>query len=233
MKKTLVIIPARKNSKRLKSKNFLKFGEHSLLEHTIKKASKLDKSIYFVVVNSDDDRAFNISKKYEKILFIKRPNSISKDDSTASSYVSHTLKFLSELKFENILILQPTSPFTKICHIHKCISQFNNSKFKSFASVVEIDHDLHPEKFKIIDNSGKIKSFFPIEDNFQRSKMERVYVRNGSIYLTTTKSFLETNNIISEPCGAFIMEKRFSIDINTQTDFDLAELMMKKNNEEK
>ena len=44
MKKLVVFIPARKNSKRLKNKNILKLGSKKLVERTIKFAKKLVKN---------------------------------------------------------------------------------------------------------------------------------------------------------------------------------------------
>ena len=105
MKKTLVIIPARKNSNRLKSKNFLKLGNLPLIEHTILKASKLDSKFFRVVVSSDDSRAFNITKKYSNIKFIRRPDKISLDQSTASSYVEHTLNTINYFGLVAIILI--------------------------------------------------------------------------------------------------------------------------------
>ena len=122
--------------------------------------SQLDNSKYKIIVSSDDPQAQTISKRYKNVQFIKRPESISSDESPASDYVKHAISFINIEDFENILILQPTSPFTRIEDVTKSLNLFDKSRFKSLASVVEIDHDLHPEKFKTINKTGELKAFF-------------------------------------------------------------------------
>ena len=69
--KIVAIIPIRKNSQRVKNKNFKHFyKEQSLLEIKIKqlkKVSEIDK----IVISSDSLRAQRIAKKY-KVFFHKR-----------------------------------------------------------------------------------------------------------------------------------------------------------------
>ena len=60
----LTIIPARKNSKRIKRKNIVLIKRKELIRYTIEQAtgSNLRKN---VIVSSDDDRVIKISKKYK------------------------------------------------------------------------------------------------------------------------------------------------------------------------
>ena len=51
--KNLIIIPARKNSKRVKNKNLVKVLKKPLIFWTIKYAKKFNKKNYDVVVSSD------------------------------------------------------------------------------------------------------------------------------------------------------------------------------------
>ena len=68
--KVLAIIPARKGSKGVKNKNFLKIGKYTLLEHSCifsKKLNFVDKTI----VSSDSNVAKNTAEKF-KIYFFKK-----------------------------------------------------------------------------------------------------------------------------------------------------------------
>ena len=68
--KTICIIPARKNSKRIKNKNLLKIRGETLIDICIKlsiKSNLFEK----IILSSDSNKILNIGKKY-KILTIKR-----------------------------------------------------------------------------------------------------------------------------------------------------------------
>ena len=68
-----IIIPVRKNSKRLKNKNFINFfNQKSLLEIKIEQLKKI-KYIDRIVISSDSLKAQKIAKKY-KVFFIKEKN---------------------------------------------------------------------------------------------------------------------------------------------------------------
>ena len=56
---------------------------------------------------------------------------------------------------------------------------------------------------------------------------DRVYEENGSIYITRTESLLKhENRLIDGGITMFLMDKQFSIDVDTQADFTLVEAYM-------
>ena len=60
--KNLIIIPARKNSKRIKNKNFLKVFNKPLIFWTLNYVKKLNKNRFDVVVSSDCNKIKNLPK---------------------------------------------------------------------------------------------------------------------------------------------------------------------------
>ena len=106
----LAIIPARKGSKGIKNKNFLKIGKHTLLEHTCIFSKKL-KFIDKTILTSDYKSAKKIANKYN-IYFSQRPKKLAKDNSLMIDLLKYEIK--NNNNFTHILILQPTSPFRKL-----------------------------------------------------------------------------------------------------------------------
>ena len=85
--KKLFLIPAKKNSQGIKSKNLLKINGKSLVERTLKEcfSSKITKLIY---VSSDSEDILNLSKKYNAIP-IKRPKKFCTNKASINSVILH------------------------------------------------------------------------------------------------------------------------------------------------
>ena len=137
----LILLPARKNSKRIKNKNLRKFKGYSLIDIVLKESLKL-KVKKKIVVSSDSNKILAKSKleKYKQIEFIKRPSFLSGDNSSIESLILYLLK--KELKvsnFENIVILQPTSPLRNHIHINRCIKKYERNKLDSIFSVYNLN----------------------------------------------------------------------------------------------
>ena len=118
-KNCLCIIPARKGSKGLKNKNIRLLNGIPLIKYPYLIAKKV-KFITDIALTSDSKKYLNLisDKRISKIL---RPAHLSTSNSRIIDVIKHTLLKVKK-KYEYILLLQPTSPFTS----HKEIeSAFN------------------------------------------------------------------------------------------------------------
>ena len=124
--KYLSIIPARRNSQRIKRKNILKIKNKELIRYTIESAIKSNskKNIW---VSSDDEKIKAISKEYN-INFFQRSKKTSSSSASTESVIEELLLkkygFDYDKKVENIIILQPTSPLRNFKHIREAIKYF-------------------------------------------------------------------------------------------------------------
>ena len=86
----LTIIPARRNSLRLKNKNFKFFKKKPLIQHTfdfVNKVKKLD----YVILSSNDNKILKLAKKRNIHTPFKRPAKLSKKNSKITDVILHTL----------------------------------------------------------------------------------------------------------------------------------------------
>ena len=110
MNKTLIFIPARSGSKRIKNKNIRKVNGKPLIYWTIEYAKKNTKNNEDIIVSSDSNYIHKISIG-EKVRFFKRPKNISGDKAEVYFAVVHALnKIKNSEKYKYIALLQPTSP---------------------------------------------------------------------------------------------------------------------------
>ena len=134
-KKILCTICARKGSKGLRNKNFLKLLNKPLILYSIQQA-KNSKAFNKIVVSSDSKKILNFSKK--KIdLTINRPNKYSNDRSSKIEAIRHAL-IVSEKRFNTnfdiIVDLDITSPLRSSTYIKKAINLFMSKNCTNLVS---------------------------------------------------------------------------------------------------
>jgi CMP-N,N'-diacetyllegionaminic acid synthase len=212
VKKLIIIIPARKNSKRLKNKNILTIGSLNLVERSIIFAKKLVKNNR-IVLSTDSSKIQKIGKKNGILVPWLRPKSLSADTSKTTSVVLHSLKWYEKKieKIDYILLLQPTTPFRSLIFFKKAIKMlFKNSK-NNYISVNLI-------KKKIL-----INKHLKFNNKILNKVKNKNYIINGSMYLISTKEFKKKNSFLTKSSiGLPISQKKFQVDIDYLKDFKKA-----------
>ena len=101
MKKLIYgIIPARGGSKSIPNKNMSILNGKPLIFYSIKKA--LESKIFDkIIVTSDSNKIIEYSKKFKKIIAIKRPKNMSGDKSPTIDAIMHACK---EIYIKNNMI---------------------------------------------------------------------------------------------------------------------------------
>ncbi|WP_320814526.1 acylneuraminate cytidylyltransferase family protein [Flavobacterium sp.] len=218
MSKTIAIIPARGNSKRLPGKNIKLFGGIPLLAHSILYAQK-HAFIDEVYVSTDDAVIKKVALEYgAKVM--DRPTSLSGDFEPTVSALKHVLQNIEE-DFENVVLLQVTNPLRPQNLLDEAFSIFQERKCDSLFTVSRDEHKL-----------GKIQESTFIPFNYkigQRSQdLEPLYFENGLLYISKVDLIL--NDIIMSK-KAYPLEVNHifaNIDIDTQEDFNYAEYLYNK-----
>ena len=226
--KILGVIPARSGSKAIKLKNIKVFNNKPLIYWTIKSAkkSKLSK----LIVSTDSKKIKKISEYYGCEVPFLRPKNISGDKTKGIEVIQHALNFYEKKKmekFDAVMTLQPTCPFRITEDINKAIQIMKTKRADSVISLVDVE-GFHPARMKYI-VKGKIKNpTFAKNDNIPRQKLKKTYLRSGLIYLVKTK-LIKKNILLSNKTYPLITPINRSFNIDTQLDFDIAEIYMKKN----
>ena len=218
--KYLAVVPARKNSKRIKNKNLIKIKGKTLINITLDSLNKVNK-IKYIIVSSDSKKILQIANRYEKVLLINRPKSLCFDNSKSEDAIIHAVNYLEKnnFKIQNIILLQVTSPLRTAKDILNCIKVYEKKRLNSIFSV-------YSSKDFIWEKRGRAKK--SISYNFKKriitQKLKPLFFENGAIYIFNKKKFLKQKNRIIEPFDFFLMPKYRSIDIDTKEDF----LILKK-----
>lgn len=225
--KILGFIPARGGSKELKNKNLKKFDGKPLIYYSIEVGKKTKFITPFV--STDSKKIFNYSKKNGVKFEYLRPRNLSTDNSKVIDAVFHALKWLEKkkLKFDAVMLLQPTSPIRLKKEIKKIVDLFRNKKLSSIASAVEYKDisdtlKLNKSNWKYI---SKIRNKSSNRQNFKNN----TFIIDGSIYLAKVSFLKKNKSFIKENITKiFISHISPMVDINNILDFRIAEFLKRK-----
>jgi CMP-N,N'-diacetyllegionaminic acid synthase len=221
------IIPARGGSRGIPRKNVRLLCGKPLIAYTIEVALS-SKLINRVVVSTEDKEIADISKEHGAEV-ISRPPELAQDDTPSLPVLQHAIKHLEEMEDyrpEIIVVLQPTSPLRIAEDIDRAIEEFLEAKYDSVVSVCEIEHPpqwmytLAGESLKPLIEGGK--------KVVRRQDAPKVYRLNGAVHVSSRDTTMKENRILGRNTKAYIMPPERSIDIDTELDFKLAELLMRE-----
>ena len=212
--KTIAIIPARGNSKRLPGKNLLYLGGKTLLEHSINFALANTGIIDKVVVSTDNIEIKRVALA-AKVEVIDRPAELATDTTSTIAVLEHVLETIGA-EFENIVVLQPTNPLRPADLLRDAFERYVRGDFDSLMTV-------SPEMRKL----GKIinQKFIPFNYSMgQRSQdLDPLYFENGLLYISKAGLIIK-GCLVGENNFPYIVEHPFAkVDIDVKDDLDYAQ----------
>ena len=130
--KTIAIIPARGNSKRLPNKNIKLLGCIPLMVHSINYAKQND-FIDAIYVTTDDKEIKDVALQHGALV-IDRPKELSGDLEPTVTALKHVLEAIKQ-DVENVVLLQPTNPLRPKHLLAEAFQLFLEKKYDSLFTV--------------------------------------------------------------------------------------------------
>ncbi len=225
--KNLAIIPARSGSKGLKDKNIKLLNGKPLIAYTIevaKKSNLFDE----IFVSTDSEEYAMIAREWGGSTPFLRNDSLASDTASSWDVVRDAILNYKKLgkEFKSVALLQPTSPMRRPDDIINGYNQLKKKNANSIVSVCEVEHS--PLWCNTLPYDESLQNFLNQDlINTPRQSLPTYYRINGAIYIVKTEYLMSTDNIYKEKCYALVMSKKNSIDIDDETDFIIAEALMK------
>jgi len=221
--KLLAIITARKGSKGLPNKNFLKLFGKSLFEHVTDNALTLKNEGLIDDVYASTDSQYFLDLLYAKagIMCHLRHNSLSGDKVKSVEVVKNVLdeQYSLNKSFTDIILLQPTSPLCSTDDLRSAISIYKTSKCQSLVSVVKLD-SISPNGLYMRNVDGSTKPLLESHNKGMRRQDEGgLFKRNGALYICDVNCVIKSNSLISENPFLYEMPICRSVNIDTYADY--------------
>ncbi len=212
--KVVAVVPTRKGSQRIPSKNTRPFLDTNLLElklRVLKHVPNIDN----IIVNTDCEKSEEIAKSYG--IDIHR-----RDPYYASSTItndSHWRHIAETTEADIILLAQTTSPMVKVDSYIKAIDMLISSDIDSVNSV-------SIEK-KFLWYEGKPLNY-DIDKTPKSQELPNIVSLNYAITLIDKKTMFERGNIVGNRPRFITLNDIESTDIDDQIHFDFSEFLYEK-----
>jgi len=222
MAKNLCIIPARGGSKRIPRKNIKEFLGKPIIAYSIEAAIKSN-LFEEVMVSTDDEEIAEIAKQYgAKVPFMRSKKNADDFASTVDVIVEVIEQYMGmDRYFDTICCIYPTAPFTTVGKLKEAYSKMIEDNYDAVFPVLPfsypIQRALRIEKNKTI--------FFNPEYETTRSQdLEDTYHDAGQFYFLKKDQFIKNKSVFSSNTGSIILNELEAQDIDTKTDWKIAEI---------
>ena len=222
--KIAFILPTRKGSERVKSKNTRPFAgiEGGLVENKIKQLLAT-KHIDEILFSSNDEMCIAIAEKYasdSRLRIIPRPNELCLSTTNLQDLICYVPTITNA---DHILWGHVTTPLVEAKVYDTAIEQYLSKITKGYDSLVsvkELKNFLLNQEGKLVNNTTDIP--WP-----RTQDLEPLYEINHAIFLAKRSVYTEQKNRIGQKPLLYIMDEIHSKDIDWEEDFKIAEIMYK------
>lgn len=211
--RVLGFIPARGGSKGLPGKNIRTLNGRPLIDYAINTA--LESNLDEVWVSTDCDDIEGVSlESGAKVL--KRPESISRDDSPTEDAILHFAECVPN--FDTLVMLQCTSPLTLVSDVESGIALYQESTYDTILSVCDNSGGFlcGGYNWEQLPNDNYIRydQYYPC-----RQDAPKKYRENGAFYIMNKFVLLESKKRTGGSVGCYVMPQHRSFEIDYEHEF--------------
>jgi CMP-N-acetylneuraminic acid synthetase len=226
------LIPARGGSERIPRKNIKLLAGKPMLAWTIE-ASLKSKYISRTFVSTEDPEIKEISLKYGAEV-IDRPLKYATDKGYELLGVFQQFKeFLWDVKPDYLCFLYPTSPLRTSEQIDKAYELMIANNCTRCYTAYQINAGIYEECWTI-SQTGKANHLF--EESQENMHLKNIgfnyevpkYVHTGEVVIMRFRNALPYTDMDYGNLSLYVIDKYDVIDVNEESDFEMAEMILKK-----
>ena len=221
----IAIIPARGGSKRIPRKNIRDFCGKPMIAWTIE-AAKASGCFEHIIVSTEDEENAQVAKDWGVEVPFMRPMKLADDYSGTGAVSLHALNWVIQhwQKPEALCTLYATAPFLTPELIRQGLDMLNTSGAQIVFTATSFPFPIQ-RAIKLLPNGGV--AMFQPEHRMTRSQdLEPAYHDAGQMYWMQTDALLNHVSAFSEQSRPLIMPRHLVQDIDTEEDWQRAEILM-------
>jgi CMP-N-acetylneuraminic acid synthetase len=225
----LGVITARGGSKGIPKKNIALLMGRPLLAYTAD-AALAARSLSRVVLSTDDPEIAEEGRRCGIEVPFLRPAELAGDATPSIPVMQDVVRRLESegCRYDATFLLQPTNPLRTSGDIDGAVELLERTGADSVISFVDAG-ERHPARMKAIDETGRVidPPFGEAFEGMPRQLLPKLYLRDGSVYLTRRDVLMEGNSLKGRDCRAWIMPEERAWNIDSPFDLFIVEQMLR------
>ena len=222
----LAIIPARGGSKRILRKNIKSFLGKPIIAYSIEAALK-SKLFDEVMVSTDDEEIREIALKYGAKVPFLRSETNANDFATTAAVINEVLEVYKTRNklFKYCICIYPTAPFVSSNLLIKAYKKLKKDKLDAVFSVLKYGFPI--QRAMKINKEDKVEMVDVSKMNTRSQDLESSFHDAGQFYALNVSAFIKKQKLWTNNTGCIEINELEAQDIDTETDWKLAELKYK------
>lgn len=219
MTKIVALVPMRHHSQRVPGKNYRLLAGKPLYQHIIETLLAVPE-VNEIVVDTDSDPVMDgLRINFPQVKIVNRPEHLRADDMPMNEILIHdTGLFPADFHLQT----HSTNPLLKAGTISKAI-QALLAEYPKRTSLFSVTR----WQTRFYDKDGNAVNHNPRE-LIQTQDLPPMYEENSCIYLFTRENLIAKRHRISDQPLMFEIPRLEAVDIDTEADFQLADILMRQ-----
>ncbi|MEW6285262.1 MAG: acylneuraminate cytidylyltransferase family protein [Chloroflexota bacterium] len=218
MTKLTALVPMRHHSQRVPGKNYRPLAGKPLYQHiieTLLAVTEIDQ----IVVDTDSEPVLNgLRERFPQVQTIVRPEHLRADDIPMNEILIHdTAQFPADFYLQT----HSTNPLLKAETISRAI-RLLLSNYPDYDSLFSVTR----WQTRFYDKDGRAVNHNPRE-LLQTQDLPPLYEENSCIYIFTRANLLKNRHRIGDHPLMFEIPRLEAVDIDEESDFQLADILMR------
>lgn len=229
--RSIAIITARGGSKRIPKKNIRDFCGKPIMSYSIE-AALGSNSFDEVMVSTDSNEIAAIARDYGAKVPFLRSKETSDDFATTSDVINEVINEYEKrgVEFDCICCIYPTAPFITSDKLSVAMKYLDDETVEGIVPVVKFGFP--PQRAFVIEDE-MLKYKYPDCALARSQDLEPYYHDCGQFYICRTEAFKREGTMITKRIKPLIVSEEEVQDIDTFSDWNLAEIKFKKMMSEK
>jgi len=218
MTKFVALVPMRHHSQRVPGKNYRDLAGKPLYQHIIEMLLAVPE-INEIVVDTDSGPVMNgLREHFPQVKIINRPEHLRADDMPMNEVLIHDTE---QYPADFYLQTHSTNPLLKAETVSRAIQSLMTN-FPNKDSLFSVTR----WQTRFYDKQGNAVNHNP-KELIQTQDLPPMYEENSCIYIFTRENLIAKRHRISDNVMMFEIPRLEAVDIDTESDFQIAEILMR------
>jgi CMP-N,N'-diacetyllegionaminic acid synthase len=232
--RVLGVVVARGGSKGLPGKNLRPLGGKPLVVHTIEAALACP-GLTRTVLSTEDAEILAAGRHAGCPAPFVRPAELAGDRSSTVDVALHAVDWLARhegFAADVVVMLPATAPLRRAEHIRGALEVL--AQDEGAEAVVAVTEPDYPPYWMLAAERGRLRWLFPEGATVDhRQDLPGAYRPNGSIYAIRTPVLRKQRTFYPEATAPYLMPRAASVNIDSELEFRLAELLFRPTGSER